>query len=149
MLMQKYGCYLEAEAKEVLRSEKQRSKKTAIAFDVERWGSRLFGVNLMRIPGISEGTLLKLIGELGHDFTGKFDSYKQFSRWANLAHNNKVTGGKLISSKVPKRKNHVGQILLEAAHSAGASKTPLGDYYRRIRSRKGPMGAILWLPPIK
>jgi hypothetical protein len=45
-----------------LRSEKQRSKKTAIAIDVECWGSRLFGVNLMRIPGISEGTLLKSWG---------------------------------------------------------------------------------------
>jgi hypothetical protein len=33
--------------------------------------------------------------------------------------------------------------LREAANSAGASKTPSGDYYRRIGSRKGPMGAIV------
>jgi transposase len=146
-LLQKYGCRVAGAGagvtKEVLRSKKQRRKKIAVGFDVERCGDQLFGVNLMRIPGISEGSLLKLIGELGHDFTEKFDSYKQFSRWANLAPNNKVTGGKLISSKVPKRKSHVGQVLREAACSAGCSKTPLGDYYRRIRSRKGPMSAIV------
>ncbi|MDR1338665.1 MAG: transposase [Prevotellaceae bacterium] len=126
-----------------MRSNKHRSKKTAVTFDVESDGYQIFGVNLMRIPGISEGSVLKLIGELGHDFTEKFDSYKKFARRANLAPNNKITGGKLISSKVPKRKNHVGQILREAASSAGVSKTPLGDYYRRIRSRKGPMCAIV------
>jgi transposase len=143
-LLQKYGCRVAgAAAKEVVRSKKQRRKKTAVGFDVERYGDQLFGVNLMRIPGISEVSLLKLIGELGHDFTEKFDSYKKFSRWANLAPNNKVTGGKLISSKVPKRKSHVGQVLREAACAAGCSKTPLGDYYRRIRSRKGPMSAIV------
>jgi transposase len=170
--MKKYGCHLDEEemskkansleipkepgqaeeagkteetvkTKEIVRSKKHRCPKTAVVFDVESEGYRIFGVNLMRIPGISEGSVLKLIGELGHDFTEKFDSCKKFSRWANLAPNNKITGGKLISSKVPKRKNRVGQILREAANSAGASKTPLGDYYRRIRSRKGPMGAIV------
>jgi transposase len=90
--------------KETVRSKKHRSKKTAVTFDVESDGYQIFGVNLMRVPGISEGSLLKLIGEPGHDFTEKFDNCKQFSRWANLAPNNKITEGKLISSKVPKRK---------------------------------------------
>ncbi|MDR1342390.1 MAG: IS110 family transposase, partial [Prevotellaceae bacterium] len=74
-LLQKYGCRVAGAGvtKEVLRSKKQRRKKIAVGFDVERCGDQLFGVNLMRIPGISEGSLLKLIGELGHDFTEKFD----------------------------------------------------------------------------
>jgi transposase len=131
------------ETKAILRSNKQRRKKTATAFDVEAQGHQIFGVNLMRIPGISEGCLLKLIGELGHDFIEKFENDKKLARWLNVTPNNKITGGKLISSKVPKRKNHVGQILREAANSAGASKTPLGDYYRRVKGRKGPMSAIV------
>jgi hypothetical protein len=40
-----------------------------------------------------------VIGELGHDFTEKFESYKQLANWANLAPNNKITAGKIISSK--------------------------------------------------
>jgi transposase len=96
----------------------------------------------MRIPGINEGSLLKLSGELGHDFTEKFDSYKQFCRWENLAPNNKITGGRLVSCKLPKRKNPVGQIFREIAVTMNSSKSPLGDYYRRMKSHKGPMGAL-------
>jgi transposase len=142
-LSHKYSCNLPAPGSEIIRSEKQTGKKIKVAFDVEAYGHRIFGVNLMRISGINEGTLLKLIGELGADFTEKFDSYKKFCRWENLAPNNKITGGKIISSKLPKRKNPVGMIFREAAVSASTSKSPLGDYYRRIRSRKGPMGAVV------
>jgi len=143
LLFQQYSSTLPPPGKDVLRSKKQVQKKTKVAFDVERYGHKIFGVNLMRIPGISEGSLLKLSGELGHDFTDKFESYKKFCRWENLAPNNKITGGKIISSKVPKRKNPVGQVFRELAVSMADSKSSLGDYYRRIRSRKGPMGAVI------
>jgi transposase len=142
-LFKKYSCRLSPDDKEVLRSKKQKEKKTKVAFDVEDYGYKIFGVNLMRIPGISEGSLLKLCGELGHDFTEKFDTYKKFCRWENLAPNNKITGGRIISSKLPNRKNPVGQIFREIAVTMSNSKSPLGDYYRRMRSRKGPMGAVV------
>jgi hypothetical protein len=147
--MKKYGCHLNevkmsmkanrmemsketgkaeetGKTKETVRSKKHCSKKTVVTFDVESDGYQFFGVNLMRIPGISEGSVLKLIVEPGHDFTEKFDSYKKISRRANLAPNNKITGGKLVSSKVPKRKNHVGQILREAASSAATNSEKTG-----------------------
>ena len=142
-LFQQYSINLPPQNSEIIRSKKQIEKKTKVAFDVEHYGHRIFGVNLMRIPGINEGSLLKLTGELGHDFTEKFDTYKKFCRWENLAPNNKITGGKIISSKLPKRKNPVGQLFCEIAVSMSGSKSPFGDYYRRIRSRKGPMGAIV------
>jgi transposase len=142
-LLATYSCTLKPLAKELVRSNKQRVKKTKVAFDVEQYGQQIFGVNLMHIAGINEGSLLKLISELGHDFTEKFDSYKQFCRWENLAPNNKITGGHLISSRVPKRKNPVGQIFREVAISVSNSKTPLGDYYHRMKSRKGPGGAVV------
>jgi transposase len=142
-LFRKYSSQRPAQIKEVVRSHKQVQKKTRVCFDVEDFANKIFGVNLMRVPGISHGSLLKLVGELGHDFTEKFDTYKKFCRWENLAPNNKITGGKIISSHLPKRKNPVGQIFREIAVTMGTSKTPLGDYYRRMRSRKGPMGAIV------
>ena len=142
-LAHKYSVNLSAQSSELIRSKKQIHTKTKVAFDVEEYGYKIFGVNLMRIPGINQGTLLKLIGELGHDFTEKFDTFKKFCRWENLAPNNKITGGRIISSKLPKRKNPVGQIFRELAVTMSSSKSPLGDYYRRIRGRKGPMGAIV------
>jgi hypothetical protein len=142
-LFAKYSCHLPSPDNEMIRSQKPTSKKTKIAFDVEAYANKVFGVNLMRIPGINEGSLLKLVGELGHDFTEKFETYRKFCRWENLAPNNKITGGRIISSKIPKRKNPVGQIFRELAVTISNSKSPLGDYYRRIRSRKGPMSAIV------
>jgi transposase len=144
-LFEKYSSSISPQCpnKEILRSNKKVQKKNKMAFDVEKHGCMLFGVNLMAVPGINEGNLSKLTGELGHDFTDKFDTDKKFCKWENLAPNNKITGGKIISSKLPKRKNPVGQIFREIALAASFTKTPLGDYYRRMKSRKGPMGAIV------
>jgi transposase len=132
-----------AGADKLIRSNKKKSKKNEVTIDVEKIAFQMWGVNLMLIPSISDATILRLIGELGHDFTEKFESYKQFSRWCNLCPNNKISGGKLLSSKIPKRKNPVGQILRQAANSLKASKTPLGFYFRRMQSRNGYLAAIV------
>ena len=129
--------------KEWLRSEKKKAQKNAVTIDIEKYAFQMWGVNLMRIHGISDGTLLRLTGELGHDFTDKFATYKEFCCWCNLTPNNKISGGKLLSSKIPKRKNAVGQILRSSANSLKASKTPLGFYFRRIQSKNGHMAAIV------
>jgi hypothetical protein len=111
--------------------------------DIEKYAFQLWSVNLMRIPGISDSALLWLTGELGHDFTDKFDLYKEFCCWCNLTPNNKISGGKLLSSKIPKRKNPVGLILRASANSLKASKTLLGFYFRRIQSKNGYLPAIV------
>jgi len=128
---------------EWLRAQKKKAQKNTVTIDVEKYAFQMWGVNLMRMPGISEGTLLRLIGELGHDFTEKFETYKEFCCWCNLTPNNKISGGKLLSSKIPKRKNAVGLILRAAANSLNTSKTPLGYYFRRIQSKKGYLAAIV------
>jgi len=125
------------------RSEKAEAVKNRISIDIEQYAHEFWGVNIMRVPGISKGSTFRLLGELGHDFVEKFDSYKEFCNWANLVPNNKISGGKLLSSKVPKRKNPVGQILRVAANSLKNEKSPMGNYFRKIRSRKGHNHAIV------
>jgi hypothetical protein len=122
---------------------KKKTKKNTIVIDIEKIAFDIWGVNLMRIPGVSDAAVLKLLGELGHNFTDKFDTHKEFCNWCNLAPNNKITGGKLLSSKIPKRKNPVGLILRSCANSLNASKTPLGYYFRRIQSKSGYLPAIV------
>jgi len=128
---------------EWLRSQKKKAQKNAVSIDIEKYAFQMWGVNLMRIHGISDATVLRLTGELGHDFTDKFETYKEFCCWCNLTPNNKISGGKLLSSKIPKRKNPVGQILRSAANSLKASKTPLGFYFRRIQAKNGYQAAIV------
>ena len=100
------------------------------------------GVDLTKIPGINEVTVLELISETGVDMN-KWQSAKHFAAWLNLAPNTKITGGKIISSKMQKKKNKAGQCLKMAASSLSNSKTPLGDEYRRMRAKIGGEGAVL------
>ena len=125
------------------RANKVKAKKNMISIDIERHASKLWGVNLSRIYGISDAALLRIVGELGHDFTSKFNTYKKFCCWANVTPNNKISGGKLLSSKVPRRKNPVGLILRSSANSLKASKTPLGFYFRKIQTKSGYIPAII------
>lgn len=132
-----------ADVFETLRAKKTINKKNRINIDVEKYAYQMFGVNLMRIPGISNGTLLVLMSELGYDFVSKFPTPKKFCRWLNLTPVDAITGGMVKSSKVPKRPNPVGQALRQAAVGIQKSDDPLGHYYRRMRGRLGPAQAVV------
>jgi transposase len=102
----------------------------------------LTGVDLCEIPGIGEISVLEFIAETGTD-TKKWPGIKCFTAWLNLVPNTKITGGKIISSKMMKKKNRAGQTLRMATTSLASNKTPLGDYYRRMKSKYGGKGAAL------
>ena len=97
----------------------------------------------MNIPGVSHGTLLILLSELGPGFISKFATPSKFCRWCNLTPVDKVTGGELKSSNIPKRKNPVGQALRQCAISLQNKDVPLGHYYRRMRARLGGAQAVV------
>ena len=98
----------------------------------------------MAIEGFSHGTILSLISEVGLEGIKKFPSAKQFASWLRLAPNNKKTGGKIISSKVPKGSNRLKIALRNAANAIGNLKdsTPLRDFFQRISFKKGRVSAI-------
>ena len=128
---------------ELVRSRKTISSKNAVGFDVESYAFGVWGVNVMQIPGMGAGSVLQLIGELGSDFVEKFDTPSKFCKWCNVVPNNRISGGKLISSRVPKRKNPVGQVFRQCANTVRDMKNPLGFYFRRMKSRGGYMSAIV------
>lgn len=132
-----------AQSKELVRCEKRQSKRNMISMDIESYAFDLWGVNTMRIPGMSAPSILRLVAELGDNFVEKFEDAKHFVSWANLVPNNKISGGKLLSSKVQKKKNPVGQIFRQCANSLYKSNEPLGDYFRHIKSRSGHIQAMV------
>jgi transposase len=121
---------------------KKKAAKNKINFDVAAYLTVLFGVNLCAIPGVNEITGLELLAETGTDMD-KWKSVKHYVAWLNLAPNTKITGGKVVSSKVMKKKNRAGQTLKMSASTLSRNKGPLGDYYRRIRAKLGGKGAVL------
>jgi transposase len=102
----------------------------------------IVGVDLCAVPGISEITALELISEIGTDMT-KWRSGKHFAAWLNLAPNTKITGGKVISSRMQRKKNQAGQSLRMACCSMTKSKLPLGDYARKMRAKTGKKGGVV------
>ena len=132
-----------ADAAKLELSGKKTKKKDKINFDVEKAAYEVWGVNIMKIPGFSEASTLKLLAELGRDFVTKFPTYKHFVSWANLVPNNKISGGALLSSKVPKKKNPVGIVFRECANALKSAKNPLGEYFRHMKSKGGHFYALV------
>ena len=77
---------------------KKRSQGNAPRFDIQGHLYRMTGVDLTRIDGIDGFTALKVISEIGTDMA-KWPSAKHFASWLGLSPNNRITGGKVISSK--------------------------------------------------
>jgi len=96
------------------------------------------------ISGISVITALSIYAETGPDLRF-FKSEKHFASWLGLAPNTKKSGGKVISSRVPKKKHYAGQVFRMAAMSMRNNKGPLGDFYRRVRSTAGKAKAVVAL----
>ena len=110
-------------------------------FDVRTALDYLVGIDLTRIDGIDEIHALTLIRELGTDFT-KWPTVKHFASWLGLCPNFKQTGGQVKSSQTRKGKNRAATALRLAAWSLMRSKSYLGAYLRRQRSRLGAPKAI-------
>ena len=127
---------------EELLKKKVKAKKNQFDFSVSPYLITIAGVDLCKIPGINEVTALEFISEVGVDM-GKWKSAKHFAAWLNLTPNTKISGGKIISSKMMKKRNKAGQYLRQAASCLSTNKTPIGDYYRRMRARLGGRGAAL------
>lgn len=132
-----YSDSTENDVESLVRVDKPTKHKTDPKIDIEKYAYGLWGVNTMAIPGMNSKSVMGLIGELGHDFVDKFETASRFCRWCNITPDNKISGGKLLSSKVPKRKNPVGQIFRVAAAALHNSKSELGIYFRRMKSRGG------------
>jgi transposase len=126
------------------KSYKKVNKNTPKNIDLNLMSYQYFeGVDLLAIEGVSHSTVLSLMSEVGLEGIKKFSSAKHFASWLRLAPNNKVSGGKVLSSRIPKGSNRLKIALRNAANVIGNLKdTPLSNFFRRINFRKGRGAAI-------
>ncbi len=99
------------------------------------------GVDLTQIDGIAPYTALKLIAEIGTDMH-RWTTEKHFTSWLTLAPTNRVSGGRLLSSRTEPSANRAAVILRIAAMTLGRGQTALGAFYRRVAGRIGKAQAI-------
>lgn len=102
---------------------------------------RVLGVDLTEVPGLDVSGIIKIIGEIGRDMT-KWPTFKHFASWLGLCPGNKISGGKVLSSRTKPSGNRAAQALRMAAFVLYRSKSALGAYYRRMRARLGAPKAI-------
>ena len=115
---------------------KKRNQKNAPRFDVQSHLYRMTGVDLTRIDGIDGFTALKVISEIGTDMT-KWPSAKHFASWLGLSPNNRITGGRVISSKTKPSASRAAAALRLAANALHRSDSALGAFLRRKKAQLG------------
>ena len=120
---------------------KKRNQKNAPRFDVQGQLYRMTGVDLTRIDGVDGFTALKVISEVGTDMT-KWPTAKHFASWLGLSPNNRITGGKVMSSKTKASGNRAAAALRLAANALHRSDSALGAFLRRKKAHLGAPKAI-------
>jgi transposase len=111
------------------------------AFDVRAALYTLLGADLSQIHGFGPYTVLRLVAECGDDMT-KWPTAKHFTSWLSLAPGNKISGGRLLSSKTRRSSNRATALLRIAAVNIGKTQTALGAFYRRLAARTGKAKAV-------
>ena len=129
-----------------LPKKKYTYKKSAhnpgpYGFDAIVMLEKILGVNLQEIPGFEGNSIIKILSEIGTDMN-RWPTAKHFASWLGLCPNNKISGGRIISSRTNRTPNKAAQALRIIALTLHKSKTAIGAFYRRIRGRRGGPKAI-------
>jgi len=99
------------------------------------------GADLSQIHSIGPHAALQLIAEIGTDMS-RWKTEQHFSSWLALAPHNKVSGGRLLSSRTAPSANRAALVLRRCAMSLSRTATALGAFYRRLAARVGKAKAI-------
>ena len=127
------------------KTHKRVNKNTPKNIDLNLKSYQMFeGTDLLAIEGMSYATVLSLMSEIGIRCIKKVSTAKHFTSWLRLAPNNKISGGKILSSKIQRGSNRLKIALRNAANAIGNLKesTPLRDFFQRINFRKGRVSAV-------
>jgi transposase len=102
---------------------------------------RALGVDLTEIEGIDVGTALVILAEIGVDVS-RFPTEKHFASWLGVCPRQHQSNQTRKKRGPRKGKNRVAIALRMAAQALGRTQSPLGLFYRRIKSRLGGKGAV-------
>jgi transposase len=120
---------------------RKRPRNNEPRFEIRTPLHQLTGVDLTQLDAIGPYSALRLLAEIGTDMT-RWPTEKHFTSWLTLAPHNKISGGRLLSSKTQPSANRAAIILRMAAMNLGRTDTALGAFYRRLAYRVGKAKAI-------
>jgi transposase len=137
------SCYegFEQKAKTPLNKHSIRRDKNNPRFDLKQELYNMTGIDFTVMPGLEVLTVQTIISEVGINME-KWPSEKHFASWLGLCPANKITGEKVFSTRSRKVINKASIAFRLAAWKVGKSKTALGAFYRRMKSKVGAPKAI-------
>lgn len=94
------------------------------------------------IPGLQGNTILQIISEVGTDMS-KFPTASHFASYLGFVPHNKITGGRIISSRTDRINSPAAQAFKKVVPSISQRDTALGAFYRRIVYRVGTGKAVV------
>lgn len=122
---------------EIRTLPRQKRRKNQPHFNLAQELARVTGVDFSVVPGLSAMTIQTVVSECGANPAVRFLSEHRFASWLGLSPNNKITGGRVFSTKSQRRPSPTALALRLAAQSLKSSKSALGDRFRRLRARLG------------
>jgi transposase len=102
---------------------------------------QVLGVDLTAIPTIALQTTLVIAAEIGPDLS-RFPDSDHFCSWLSVAPDTRISGGKPLPGRAPKRFNRAGQALRQAAANARNSQSFIGAAHRARLRRMNASAAI-------
>jgi len=103
---------------------------------------RIVGSDLTTIPGLQANTILQILSEVGTDMS-KFPTANHFASYLGFVPHNKITGGRVISSRTDRINSPAAQAFKKIIPSISQRDTALGAFYRRIVYRVGTGKAVV------
>jgi hypothetical protein len=131
----------EASAPSQPSSPPHKPQGNAPRFDLRGALCRVLGVDLTEVDGVDAYTVAKVIGEIGTDMSA-WPTVKHFTSWLGLCPGNKISGGRVLSSRTKPCANKAATALRIAAQTLYRSQSALGAFLRRMKMRLGPQAAI-------
>ena len=110
-------------------------------FDLQTHLQRISGVDFTQIDGMGALTIQTILSEVGLD-PSRFPTVKHFTSWLGLCPGSCVTGGKAKHSRTRLVVNRAANAFRMAAQAAGKTRSAIGAFYRRLRTRLGSPKAI-------
>ena len=124
------------------RRSTTRPKKNHPQQDLRPALYQMAGVDLTQVDGLDVPTVQTLLSEIGTDMN-KWKSVKHFTSWLGLCPQPEKTGGKVLHTRTKKTNNRANLAFRQAAASLVHSKTALGNFYRRMRTKFGAPKAVV------
>jgi len=127
--------------KPVVKEKKAYVRKNQYSINVKEYLHRITGIDLTKIDGLDEISILEIISVTGLDMN-KWPTSDHFTSWLNLSPRPKISGGKIIGYQKRFTNNQATQCFRMAAQTMWQNKGPLGQLYRRLSYQKGSRKAI-------